>query len=484
MLSDWKLYERGGIVFAALEPHMAFGKKTVGKEFYHASRFMAGTRGKHLYWFYGHPEYQKDGIKWLKRWIKQGVYGSYFKVAAKRYAICQKFLFSYADKPAPSTPVLLLQYYKKVERLMLLHTFTLGVSIDAFDDYFPEIFAKALQQSGFGKILANEKDWSILQQAAYQSVVMQYRLAIIKLAQRARKDDIKNCAKDITRIWQKYFWLDMGWSGTKPLSMDNIKHEVVKQMKVSLSEQQREQKAILHYAQKIKKDRRRVIRKYKIPNKVIEPYLKLLDECARLHDERKEIQMHTLHETNKIRAVAVRLHHLKLQDVEWLKNAEFEKLIKTGKMPYKSISQRKIGYCIKYAKGRFVFEKQGKAALAVLNKELFVSLRKNQEIKGAAASPGIARGRAIVTDDAKVAAKMIKQGDVIIASMTTPDFVPAMKKAGAVVTNEGGVTAHAAIVSRELGIPCLTGTLVATRVFKTGDIIEVDADKGVVRKIK
>ena len=59
-----------------------------------------------------------------------------------------------------------------------------------------------------------------------------------------------------------------------------------------------------------------------------------------------------------------------------------------------------------------------------------------------------------------------------------------MKKAAAIVTDEGGITSHAAIVSRELGIPCVIGTKFATKVFKDGDLIEVDADKGIVRKIK
>ena len=67
--------------------------------------------------------------------------------------------------------------------------------------------------------------------------------------------------------------------------------------------------------------------------------------------------------------------------------------------------------------------------------------------------------------------------------MTTPDYVPAMKRAAAIVTDKGGRTCHAAIVSRELKIPCVIGTKIATQVFKTGDIVEVDAERGIVKKI-
>ncbi len=67
--------------------------------------------------------------------------------------------------------------------------------------------------------------------------------------------------------------------------------------------------------------------------------------------------------------------------------------------------------------------------------------------------------------------------------MTVPDFVPAMRKAAAIVTDEGGITCHAAIIARELGKPCVIGTKFATKVFRDGDLVEVDSEVGVVRKL-
>ena len=78
----------------------------------------------------------------------------------------------------------------------------------------------------------------------------------------------------------------------------------------------------------------------------------------------------------------------------------------------------------------------------------------------------------------------VQKGDILVASMTKPDFVPAMKRAAAFVTEEGGITCHAAIVARELGIPCIVGTKTATKVFKDGDIVEVNAVKGTVKLVK
>ncbi len=76
----------------------------------------------------------------------------------------------------------------------------------------------------------------------------------------------------------------------------------------------------------------------------------------------------------------------------------------------------------------------------------------------------------------------VKAGDVMVAITTHPDFLPAMHRACAIVTDEGGITSHAAIVSREFGIPCVVGTKVATSAFKDGDVLQVDAEKGLVRK--
>ena len=74
-----------------------------------------------------------------------------------------------------------------------------------------------------------------------------------------------------------------------------------------------------------------------------------------------------------------------------------------------------------------------------------------------------------------------KDGDILVAPETAPDYVPAMKKAAAVVTEVGGITSHAAIVSRELGIPCIIGTKIATKVLKDGMEVEVNTETGIIK---
>lgn len=77
----------------------------------------------------------------------------------------------------------------------------------------------------------------------------------------------------------------------------------------------------------------------------------------------------------------------------------------------------------------------------------------------------------------------VKSGDILIAVMTFPNFIPAMEKAAAFVTDEGGILCYAAIVAREMKKPCMIGTKIATKIFKDGDMVEVDANLGSVKKI-
>ena len=98
----------------------------------------------------------------------------------------------------------------------------------------------------------------------------------------------------------------------------------------------------------------------------------------------------------------------------------------------------------------------------------------------AAGTRSIGTGVAKVVSSPEDAAKLVHKGDVLVTSMTNPDFVPYMRLANAIVTDKGGVTCHAAIVSRELGIPCIVGTDTATKTMKTGKEYTVDAKSGVV----
>ena len=114
-------------------------------------------------------------------------------------------------------------------------------------------------------------------------------------------------------------------------------------------------------------------------------------------------------------------------------------------------------------------------------KQNFFKEEKPEIIRGFGVSLGQAKGKVIVIKKPSIVSG--KKGYVLVTTMTTPELLPLMKNAVAVVTDEGGLTCHAAIVARELKIPCIVGTRIATTILKNGDMVQVDASKGIVRKL-
>ncbi len=104
-------------------------------------------------------------------------------------------------------------------------------------------------------------------------------------------------------------------------------------------------------------------------------------------------------------------------------------------------------------------------------------------LKGLGASPGIASGKVRIVDKLDQLDK-VAEGDIIVTAMTTPDMVPAMKRAAGIITDEGGMTSHAAIVSRELGVPAVVGSSRATQELADGQLVTIDGDKGTIRSGK
>jgi len=112
-----------------------------------------------------------------------------------------------------------------------------------------------------------------------------------------------------------------------------------------------------------------------------------------------------------------------------------------------------------------------------------LKVKEQVEIKGQVASVGgIVQGKVqTIMNLAEVA--NFQAGNILVTGMTVPDFLPAIKIAKAIVTDEGGITCHAAIVSREMKIPCVIGTKIASRVLKDGDLVEVDTNTGIIKKL-
>lgn len=115
------------------------------------------------------------------------------------------------------------------------------------------------------------------------------------------------------------------------------------------------------------------------------------------------------------------------------------------------------------------------------NKQLEVNSQ--NQVKGYSANRGVVKGIARIILSSKDFSKL-QQGEILVTTMTSVDFVPIMERAGAFVTNEGGITSHASIVAREMNKPCIIGTQNATQIIKDGDLVEVNANNGIVSILK
>lgn len=161
---------------------------------------------------------------------------------------------------------------------------------------------------------------------------------------------------------------------------------------------------------------------------------------------------------------------------------EFNSYLKSGQLPEeKELEDRFRESAILADKGGLdIFT--GEKALEIENIITHPSLDED-EIKGMSAYPGVMRGKVkIVLNPSKNVD--FEEGDVLVAVMTRPDYLPLVHKASAFITDAGGMLSHAAITARELHKPCIVGTKFATQSLKDGDLVEVDADKGIVRIIK
>lgn len=150
-----------------------------------------------------------------------------------------------------------------------------------------------------------------------------------------------------------------------------------------------------------------------------------------------------------------------------------------------TVSDRQTNGFALVIKGRAVELASGSEAVrAVIEREgisePFDKVINVTEFKGLAASRGIITAKARIIEDAS-SLDELESGEILVTYMTTIEFTPAFRKAGAIVTDEGAMSCHAAIISREFKLPCIVGTKIATRVIETGDLVEVDALKGTVK---
>ncbi len=237
-----------------------------------------------------------------------------------------------------------------------------------------------------------------------------------------------------------------------------------------------------NYFPKIKSQRAELFRKLKFSPKDRRLF-DIAQEIVYLKAFRKDCMYFGSYVADKISNEIAKRVGLSLKQVRYLAYWEVVEVLKNKKFDANILNKRH-NFSIIYTdsvKPKIYIGKKAEKFFKSLKFEKHI-LEEINDLKGMTVYHGKISGIVKIvetTDDLK----KMNQGDILLSETTYPALVPAMKKAGAIVTNVGGLTCHAAIVARELKIPCIVGTKIATKIFKDGDRVVVDTSRGIIKKI-
>lgn len=276
---------------------------------------------------------------------------------------------------------------------------------------------------------------------------------------------------------KKYYWINNSYHSTEILNKEYFIKKLSKfdNVKIKISQ-------IENFCNNTLIKKKEIINKYSISKDIIKIGDRLSYAIA-WQDERKAQIFIANHFIKLFLTEIGRRYELLVEDLEWLSSRELLSLLKDISFFNKINVNKRKNFCAFLMEEKVILKTDSKSKKyieSLLHKEI----KKVKEIKGMVVSnKKPVRGKVRILLTAKNTDKM-KKGEILVAPMTSPEFIIAMRKASGIVTDAGGMTCHAAIVSRELGVPCIVGTKIATKLLNNGDLVEVDTQKGLVRIIK
>ncbi|OGL67597.1 hypothetical protein A3B21_03220 [Candidatus Uhrbacteria bacterium RIFCSPLOWO2_01_FULL_47_24] len=280
---------------------------------------------------------------------------------------------------------------------------------------------------------------------------------------------------------QKYFWIKNNYFDAHVLSQAHFKKEVELWRK-SGADLEVKYKQLRDTPRLSAQKKAALFKKYKF-SRLLRTLLKISEDFTWWQDERKRSTFLNIHMGVRILGEMARRRGIDPELTKFFVPNEVERWFVHGKPSMSELKERQKGCGVVSIRSGYSIV-TGKA-IEAMRRTMFPQKQQDavRDIRGLAASVGRVVGTVKIVDSARQVGK-VQKGDILVAVMTRPDYIAGLKKAAAVVTNEGGITCHAAIVSRELGIPCVIGTKIATEVLKDGDLVEVNANHGVVTVLK
>lgn len=324
------------------------------------------------------------------------------------------------------------------------------------------------------------EELSVLTTPTKKSYTMEEEEEIFSLALNYKKTRKIPAAK-LKQQAHKYFWLNNAYDHTYLLTPEYFRDQV-KEVAAKLSGPEIKTSLINNDARlaAAKLKIKALVKKLKISPAVLKA-VRLIDWLADFQDKRKALSLEANHYLDQMIKELARRSGWPYDLVRYLLPNEYGLVLK-GKFSLAILKERRSFMGIIYSETGtklYAGEVARKKEAQLLGQVNDIGVN---EIEGTRAMGGKIVGRARVILKNSDINKM-QPGEILVTTMTSPDFIMAMKKAAAIVTDEGGITCHAAIISRELNIPCVIGTRVASRVIKDGDLIEVNANHGIVKKL-
>jgi len=331
-------------------------------------------------------------------------------------------------------------------------------------DYIEEDFKKELK-SEFGKNY--EKYSTVLSTTDKKSYLKEEEENLLKIKEEWKKR--REISKLIENHQKKYFWIKNNYADTYYLG----KYYFIKRLK-ELKE--KENDLLLKEKEKILKE---------IKNKKLKIIIEIINYLPYFQDLRKKSFMITAYYLNIFYEWLNKKYKINKKDLLVLLPDDIISLLKGSKIEYikNKIKKRRKLFTVYLTDNKIrVYEgdKAERIEEKIAPKRIDFS---KTVLKGNIASKGKVIGKVKVIKSIKEINK-IKKGDILVTSNTTPDYVPFMKRSAAIITEKGGVSSHAAIVSREIGVPCIVGIKYITMILKDDDLVEVDANKGIVKILK
>ncbi len=289
----------------------------------------------------------------------------------------------------------------------------------------------------------------------------------------------KSFAKKLVDFTEKYTWVKYTFLGT-PIKKEEFLEEVEELIKDKKWEQKKEQ--IYAEKQEVTKKQITLVKEYKLTPELIR-YFDYARKIVYYKFFRKGIFAESYYRSEfLLREIAQRLH-ADLDIVRGMLLREVEAALTKGKFSEDYIRERiKSSWLFVYNGQTIQLENDEVKLIKSILDVPEVNYENITELIGQVAMKGEARGIVKIINANEDLNKM-NLGDILVSRLTGPNLLPAMKKAAAIVTDTGGLSCHAAIVARELKIPCVVGTNIATKVLKDGDKVEVDANEGIIRII-